>query len=140
MGKKYQVYFDIYLNFVELQRDLLNEKIYACGMTRADRWSKNEEEKDDEKNRIQLEIEWRWRSGKMEKTYSFFFNYFNSSKEKDTPNRKQEDGANEQINMGFVDKSDELKYCYKLDRKSKQWGHIIFPFCWLNISKIHYNF
>lgn len=71
-------------------------------------------------------IEFNWKlseDGVLErwkKHILFFFNYFNSSKEKDTPNRKQEDGANEQINMGFVDKSDELKYCYKLDRKSKQ--------------------
>ncbi|KAJ8951661.1 hypothetical protein NQ314_007654 [Rhamnusium bicolor] len=62
---------------------------------------------------------------------------FHNPEEKRTVKRKQKDGISEEINceqlvrdynryMGFVDKSDMLKSCYELDRKSKKWWHRIF--------------
>ncbi|KAJ8970745.1 hypothetical protein NQ314_001045 [Rhamnusium bicolor] len=73
----------------------------------------------------------------MDKKLILFLSNFHNPEEKGTVKRKQKDGTSEEINceqlvrdynryMGFVDKSDMLKFCYELDRKSKKWWHRIF--------------
>lgn len=142
VGKHYEVYFDNYFNSVELQRDLLKEKIYACGTARKDRVDVPNDLKTNKKMK-RGDSNWRMSEDGvlalqwMDKKPILFLSNFHNPEEKGTVKRKQKDGTSVEINceqlvrdynryMGFVDKSDMLKSCYELDRKSKKWWHRIF--------------
>lgn len=142
IGKCYEIYFDNYFNSVELQRDLLKEKIYACGTARKDRlgipddFKTNKKMKRGDSNwRVNedgiLALQW------MDKKPILFLSNFHNPIDEETVTRKQKDGTKADVkcqtlvkdynrHMGYVDKSDMLKSCYELDRKSKKWWHRIF--------------
>ncbi|KAJ8929133.1 hypothetical protein NQ314_018201 [Rhamnusium bicolor] len=67
----------------------------------------------------------------------FFLGNFHNPRDTELVSRKQNDGSSTQFSclklvkdynkhLGYVDKSDMLKSCYEVDRKSKKWWHRIF--------------
>lgn len=73
----------------------------------------------------------------IDKKPVLFLSNFHNPQDEDLVRRKQKDGKTEDVkckklvkdynkHMGYVDKSDMLKSCYELDRKSRKWWHRIF--------------
>ncbi|KAJ8971485.1 hypothetical protein NQ314_000676 [Rhamnusium bicolor] len=125
VGKNHKLYFDNFFNSVPLQKDLLADKIYACGTARKNHY------------RVSTDglIALKW----MDRKAILFISNFHDPTKLETVSRRQKDGSREEItclslindynrHMGYVDKFDMLKSLYEIDRKSRKWWHRIFWF------------
>lgn len=150
-GKQYMLCNDNFFNSVQLMIDLQQNKIMACGTTCWDRKNFPKEQLPDGKEMNQGDSAFRsTRTGivavrwKDKKGINFLSNYHNLNT-KTTVTRKQPDGSLKVVpcptlvkdhnnQMGCVDKTDQLKSTYEIDRRSRKWWHRIF----FNFSR-YYN-
>ncbi|KAJ8929756.1 hypothetical protein NQ314_017527 [Rhamnusium bicolor] len=122
--------------------DLKASRIYACGTIRSDRKGFPKDFSAD-KSMQRGDSEWRmnlkgltalkWKDSKG----IFLASNFHNPEEVTNVQRKTKDGSRVEItcpmmvkdyneNMGYVDKSDQIKSYYEIDRKSKRWWLRIF--------------
>lgn len=139
-GKNYEIYFDNYFSSVELMAELREAKILACATVRKDRVDLPKKIR---KNLTASEYEYKtsykgltWVQWCDKRIVSFLSN-FHDPAVTDTVDRKQKDGSSMTMNcpalvkdynhhMGCVDKADQNKSAYNIDRRSKKWWHRIF--------------
>ncbi|KAJ8926494.1 hypothetical protein NQ314_021139 [Rhamnusium bicolor] len=142
MSQLHTVFFDSYFNDVQLQKDLLKDKIYACGTTRKRR---KLEPKDLKEDKVMKRGNTHWRitkegilylKWKDTKSVRFLSNFHNPDDVR-TILRKQKDGSSVEfpclqvvkdynMHMNYVDKSDMHIATYRIDRKSRKWWHRLF--------------
>nr|CAI5825983.1 unnamed protein product [Callosobruchus analis] len=142
VGKHREVYMDNFFNSVLLQFSLQKDNIYSCGTARKDRkWFPKDFV--DDKNLKRGDFDWKvtetgilalkWKHNKA----VHFLSNFHNPDDVESISRKQKDGSRIKYkciklvkdynkHMGYVDRNDMYKSCYEINRKSKQWGHIIF--------------
>lgn len=140
-GKSHRVYFDNYFTSTSLLEDLKDKEIYACGTVNPTR--KNLPALKEDKNMKRGDYDWatsdtglsmmKWKDKRCVHLLSNFHDPENvvevTRKEKDgtqikVPCPKALDDYNN--NMNCVDKFDQLKGTYEVNRKSKKWWHRIF--------------
>lgn len=142
-GKQYMLCNDNFFNSVQLMIDLQQNKIMACGTTRWDRKNFPKDQLPDGKEMNHGDSAFRsTRTGivavrwKDKKGINFLSNYHNPNT-KTTVTRKQPDGSLKVVpcptlvkdynnQMGCVDKANQLKSTYEIDRRSRKWWHRIF--------------
>lgn len=123
---------------------LRSRNIFVCGTVRKNRKNlpkieipdKNMERGDSEYRTSYNGVRWiKWKDNKV----VYFLSNFHDLNETGSVRRRQKDGTLKEIScpkmvydynqfMGFVDKADQLRSTYALDRKSKKWWHRIFWF------------
>ncbi|CAG4971155.1 unnamed protein product [Parnassius apollo] len=140
-GKYHRVYFDKYFNSYKLQIDLLNDKILACGTVNATRKHLPTLKEDTKLERGEHDYRvsdtnvtvMKWKDKRVVHLLSNYHDLRNVS----TFIRKERNSDSNQIacpevvkdynaNMNLVDKFDQLKSCYAIERKSRKWWHRIF--------------
>lgn len=142
-NKNHKIYFDNFFSSVKLMEDLLDSKIYACGTINVSR--KNLPNFTNDKDLKRGEYEWytsdsgltavKWRD---KKSVHMLSNYHVPTIVTEVK-RKEKDGSVLLIpcpfllsdynrHMNFVDKFDQMRSYYGLDRKSHKWWHRIFFF------------
>lgn len=142
-GKNYIVCNDNFFNSVQLMIDLQQRKIMAFGTTRWDRKNFPKDKLPDGNAMVIGEsafrstitgiVAVRW---KDKKGINFLSNYHNPNT-MTTVERRQPDGSLKVVpcptlvkdynnQMGCVDKADQLKSTYEINRRSKKWWHRIF--------------
>lgn len=142
-GKNYTVCNDNFFNSVQLMIDLQQRKVLAFGTTRWDRKNFPKEELPDGKTMAHgssafrstktgiVAVRWKDKKG-----INFLSNYHNPNT-MTTVQRRQPDGSLKVVScptlvrdynnqMGCVDKADQLKSTYEINRRSKKWWHRIF--------------
>lgn len=141
IGKNHRVFFDNYFTNPDLLLELLNKQIYACGTVNPTR--KNLPKLCDDKKMTQGDYDWatsqtglvamKW---KDKKCVHLLSNFHDPNSLTDVE-RRQKDGTVKSVkcpsaiqdynqNMNCVDKLDQLKGSYEIDRKSHKWWHRIF--------------
>ncbi|CAG5029212.1 unnamed protein product [Parnassius apollo] len=155
-SKNYKFYFDNYFNSYVLQHELKLRKIMACGTVNNTRKFLPELKEDNAMKRG--DFDWRmsnenilYLKWKDNKTVYFLSNMHNPN-DVDIAQRRKKDGSFIDIlclkllkdynsNMNFVDKFDQLKGNYGLDRRSTKWWHRIFfsflDYCVVNAYIVH---
>nr|CAH7727890.1 unnamed protein product [Callosobruchus chinensis] len=141
-NKGHFLFFDNFFNTYSLQKLLKEKGLYSCGTVNANRKLLPKNMLDDRKM-VQGQFDFRvsndgitYIKWKDKRVVHLLSNYSNP-KSNTTVNRKQKDGTTIPIpcplalvdynkNMNFVDRFDQMKSCYELDRKSKKWWHRIF--------------
>lgn len=139
--KNHNLYFDNYFNSYILQHKLKENGINACGTVQANR--KHLPKMKDDRNMKQGEYDFqvsndgislaKWK----DKRSVHLLSNFHDPKETASVKRKQKDGTLLDVpcpsalidynkNMNFVDRFDQMKSTYELDRKSKKWWMRIF--------------
>lgn len=141
-NKNHKLFFDNFFASVGLMQDLLQEKLFACGtvnMTRKylpkfklDKLLKRGEYEWYSSNTGLAAVKWR-----DKRSVHLISNYHNPTIVTEV-RRKEKDGTFVQVpcpmmltdyrNMNFVDKFDQRRACYGVDRKSHKWWHRIFFF------------
>lgn len=140
-GKFHKVYFDNYFNSYQLEVDLLKDQILACGTVNSTRKYLPKLKDDKELQRGQHDyrisdtnvsvLKWK------DKRSVFILSNYHDPRNVGNVTRRERDGSTAEIscpeaikdynaNMNFVDKFDQLKSCYSIDRKSHKWWHRIF--------------
>ncbi|KAL3191415.1 hypothetical protein MRX96_059796 [Rhipicephalus microplus] len=140
-GKYHRVFFDNYFTSYYLLKDLAEAGIYACGTVNAsrkhlpnlksDKMMKTGDTDYSVSNDKLCCLKWR-----DKRTVHLLSNFHDPADEVQV-NRKEKDGAITKVNcpaalqeynknMTFVDKFDQLKGQYEVDRKSRKWWHRIF--------------
>lgn len=143
INKNHKVYFDNFFSGVPLMEALLPQKLYACGTVNPTR--KNLPKFKTDKELKRGEYDWytsntnlaavKWRDKRLVHLLSNYHDPTVSTEVK----RREKDGTSVQVpcpvmltdynkNMNFVDKFDQLRACYGIDRKSHKWWHRIFFF------------
>lgn len=140
-SKNHKVYFDNYFNSYNLQTDLQKKSVLACGTVNPTR--KNLPTLKEDKKMCRGDIDYRVSNTNVsflkwkDKRSVYVLSNFHDPKETDTVKRRERTGESKQVtcpaavidynkNMNFVDKFDQLKSCYSIDRKSHKWWHRIF--------------
>lgn len=140
-GKYHRVFFDNYFTSYYLLKDLAEAGIYACGTVNASRKHLPNLKSDKMMKRGDTDYSvsndklccLKWRD---KRTVHLLSNFHDPADEVQV-NRKEKDGAITKVNcpaalqeynknMNFVDKFDQLKGQYEVDRKSRKWWHRIF--------------
>lgn len=141
IGKHHAIYMDNYFSSLELFQNLKTDSIYACGTVRKTRKHIPKDFKPD-KDMSRGDSDWRISTDEMvcvkwmDNKPVHFLSNFHDPGDTQLISRKQKDGSTKDISclqlvkdynkhMGYVDKSDMLKSCYEIDRKSKKWWHRI---------------
>ncbi|KAJ8890138.1 hypothetical protein PR048_009645, partial [Dryococelus australis] len=140
-GINHRVYFENYFTGISLLEDLKAKKIYACGTVNTTR--KNLLTLTEDKNMKCGDYDWatsdtglsmmKWK----DKISVYLLSNFHDPENVVEVRRKEKDGMQVKIqypkalddynsNMNCVDKFDQMKGTYEIDRKSKKWGHRIF--------------
>lgn len=140
-GKNHRIYFDNYFTGTNLLQNLRKNGILACGTVNQNR--RNLPKLKNEKAMKRGEYDYatsdmglamvKWK----DKRAVHLLSNFHDPKETDEVIRKDKDGSQVIVpcpkvlsdynqNMNCVDKFDQLKGTYELDRKSKKWWHRIF--------------
>ncbi|KAF9409727.1 hypothetical protein HW555_011017 [Spodoptera exigua] len=150
-GKNHKVYFDNVFNSYQLQIDLRDGQILACGTVNSNRklLPKLKEDKDLQRGQHDYRISdtnvsiLKWR----DKRSVFILSNYHDPKNVGKVTRRERNGETVEIScpeavidynshMNFVDKFDQLKSCYDIDRKSHKWWHRIF-FHFLDCSVVN---
>lgn len=156
VGQQHRVFFDNYFTSYNLLKDLLHDGIYACGTVNSSR--KNLPCLQADKSMKRGDTDWsvsddglcclKW---KDKRTVYLLTNFHDPSNEVEV-DRKNKDGTLSKVscpaalqdynhNMNFVDKFDQRKGQYEIDRKSRKWWHRIFfhllDCCVVNAFLIH---
>lgn len=139
-NKGIKVFFDNYFTSIHLLEKLKTENTFACGTIRSNR--KNipslAEDKTLERGMYDLKTSqlgitvYKWRDNRI----VYFASNFHGADES-TVSRTEHDGSKKIIKcplvtkdyntfMGGVDKADQLRALYNVDRKSKKWWHRLF--------------
>lgn len=142
IGKNYSVVFDNYFSSTTLMHKLMLRKVKACATTQYKRKLFPKKMK----NLKKMEVgKFKWRSSRTgltavvwqdKRPIPFLSNYLDPTK-LESVSRKQKDGTKKVVScppvvriynqhMGYVDKGDQLKKSYEINRKSKKWWHRIF--------------
>lgn len=142
-NKNHRLYMDNFFTSVGLMQHLLQNGVYACGTINSNR--KNLPKFKPDKEFQRGEYVWyhsncglsviKWRDKRSVHLISNFHDPNVSTEVK----RKEKDGSATQVpcpqmlvdynkNMNFVDKFDQIKGTYCVDRKSHKWWHRIFFF------------
>lgn len=150
-GKNHIAYFDNYFAGYELVKELLTDKIYACGTIMKKR--KHLPQLPGYENDERGEYVWkadtngisfmRWKDAKDVHLISSV----HDPRMRTSVSRKQKDGTAQNIpcpmavkdynkHMGYVDRMDHLKTLYEIDRQSNKWWHRIF-FYFLDIAVVN---
>lgn len=155
-NKGHCVYFDNYFTNVDLLEFLRKYQIYACGTVNktrkkipvfiADKQMKRGEYEHFVSNTGLLAVKW------MDKRSVHLLSNFHRSDTVSTVKRKNKDGTVEEIPcpeilidynrfMNAVDKFDQLKSVYEINRKSHKWYHRIFFYlvdaCVVNANRLY---
>lgn len=142
LGVNHKVFFDNFFSSIDLLNTLQSQKVLACCTIRKDRTNLPKNFTDDKKMtrgdsdvRCTLPgiicVKW------MDQKPVFLASNYHNPTERSTVKRKLKDGRKVDIpctklvtdynkHMGYVDKADQLKKCYQIDRRSKKWWHRIF--------------
>ncbi|XP_030751377.1 piggyBac transposable element-derived protein 4-like [Sitophilus oryzae] len=142
-NKNHKVFFDNFFTGVPLMEELRQQHLYACGTVNSTR--KNLPQFKTDKELKRGDFDWyssntglaaiKWRDRRSVHLLSYYHNPSSSTAVK----RKEKDGTQVQVpcpimlrdynkNMNFVDKFDQLRATYGIDRKSHKWWHRIFFF------------
>lgn len=142
-NKNHKVFFDNFFTGVPLMEELRQQQLYACGTINSTRKKMPKFKTDKELKRGEFDwytsntglaaVKWRDR-----RSVHLLSNYHDPSSSTEVK-RKEKDGTHIQVpcpimlrdynkNMNFVDKFDQLRSCYGIDRKSHKWWHRIFFF------------
>jgi hypothetical protein len=146
VGKNFHIICDNYFTSVGLAEDLLKDKLYLCGTTRANRKDFPSELKDKKimKKLRRGEFIYRRKGNvvatiwKDKKPVAFVSTQCNV-KGQETVRRKQKDGSYIEVpslpvvtlynkHMGGVDRSDQLRQYYNTSRRAKKWWRYLFWF------------
>nr|XP_023022544.1 piggyBac transposable element-derived protein 4-like [Leptinotarsa decemlineata] len=140
-NKGHKLFFDNYLSSVELMEDLKKLKIFACAtinptrrelpVFRIDQELKQGDFDHYTSNNGIYTVKWK------DKRCVHLISNYHQSNEVTKVNRKTKTGVIQEVpcpailsdynaHMNSVDKLDQLKSCYEIDRKSKKWWHRIF--------------
>lgn len=140
-GKQHRLFFDNYFTSYNLLRDLLHDGIYACGTVNSNR--KNLPSLQADKSMERGDTDWsvsddslcclKWK----DKRIVYLLTNFHDLCIEVEVNRKNKDGTVSKVScpaalqdynqhMNFVDKFDQRKGQYEIDRKSRKWWHRIF--------------
>ncbi|XP_046681368.1 piggyBac transposable element-derived protein 4-like [Homalodisca vitripennis] len=142
VGENHKVYFDNFFSSMDLLKVLQSQKIQACCTVRKDRvnlpkfFNKDQiMRRGDSDVRCTLAglvcVKW------MYKKPVIFASNYHDPNEKSSVKRKLKNGTKVDVpsttlvsdynkHMGYVDKADQLKKCYQIDRRSRKWWHRIF--------------
>ncbi|XP_046687562.1 piggyBac transposable element-derived protein 4-like [Homalodisca vitripennis] len=142
VGENHKVYFDNFFSSMDLLKVLQSQKIQACCTVRKDRvnlpkfFNKDQNmRRGDSDVRCTLAglvcVKW------MDKKPVIFASNYHDPNEKSSVKRKLKNGTKVDVpsttlvsdynkHMGYVDKADQLKKCYQIDRRSRKWWHRIF--------------
>lgn len=150
-NKNYKFFFDNYFNSYVLQHELKLKKLLACGTVNYTR--KYLPTLKEGKTMKRGDFDWRmsdqnilylkWKDNRS----VYFLSNMHDPTDVSTAKRRKKDGSLTDIpcpkllndynaNMNFVDKFDQLKGNYSLDRRSKKWWHRIF-FSFLDYSVVN---
>lgn len=144
VGGCYHVYFDNFFTSTSLLLSLRKDNIFACGTVRQNRKNlpkKQMSDKDMERGESEYRTsitDLRWVKWKDNRTVQFLSN-FHDPRCVGFVNRRQNDGTVKSINcpmmvhdynknMGYVDKADQLRSTYSINRKARKWWPRIFWF------------
>lgn len=155
-NKGHKIFFDNYFSSVELMEILKKFKIFACATINPTRRELPDFRRDKELKQGDFDyfisnsgiytVKWK------DKRCVHLISNYHQANEVTKVNRKTKTGVIQEIscptilsdynaNMNSVDKLDQLKSCYELDRKSKKWWHRIFfhflDVCVVNSYVIH---
>lgn len=140
-GKGHNVYFDNYFTSVPLLSELQRDEIYACGTVNSNRKHLPIFLADKELQRGDFDfsvsnggltaIKWK------DKRSVYLLSNYHDPKVTSQVKRKKRDGTSESVpcpqvlidynkHMNAVDKFDQNKGSYEVDRKSRKWWHRIF--------------
>lgn len=150
--KNYTVYFDNFFSSPNLMKDMMFKKINGCGTVRSNR---KEFPKCFSADNKMKKGDYEWRSTItgitamkwVDKKHLHLISNFHNPNELNTITRKEKDGTKKVLTcpqlikdynlyMGYVDKADQLKSTYEIDRKSKKWWHRIF-FHFLDVTVVN---
>lgn len=154
-GTGLRVYFDNYFTSVALLEKLKVENILACGTIRSNRKNIPQLANDSSLNRGEFDFRvstmgitiFKWKDNRAVLLASNFH-----GSEETVVKRRKPDGARIEVpcpivvkdyneNMGGVDKADQLRALYCVNRKSRKWWHRIFwgilDICFVNAFVIH---
>lgn len=150
--KNYTVYFDNFFSSPNLMKDMMFKKINGCGTVRSNR---KEFPKCFSADKKMKKGDYEWRSTItgitamkwVDKKPIHLISNFHNPNELNTITRKEKDGTKKvitcpqlikdyNIHMGYVDKADQLKSTYEIDRKSRKWWHRIF-FHFLDVTVVN---
>lgn len=141
VGKYHHLYFDNYFNSYNVMVALQKKQIYACGTVQHNR--KHLPSLQPDKNLKRGDFDWqvsdcgivllKWRD---RRTVHLLSN-FHSPNDVVSVSRREKDGTVTQVScpqalkdynmrMNNVDKFDQMKKSYGIDRRSKKWWHRIF--------------
>lgn len=140
-GRHHRVFFDNYFTSYGLLKDLREQGIYACGTVNHNRkhLPKLQADKEMERGNTDWSVSdesvccMKW---KDKRTVHLLSNFHDPTQGAEV-DRKNKDGTVTKVpcpaalhdynkNMNFVDKFDQMKGQYEIDRKSKKWWHRIF--------------
>lgn len=147
-GKNHHVFYDNFFSTVKLAEDLLEDQIYSCATTRANRkdFPKDLAANNPHVKRLkQAEALFRRKNNVIATTWKdkklvHFISTESNPVGNETVNRKQRDGTIVQVptvpvvktynkSMGGVDLHDQLRGYYALGTKSRKWWRYLFWFC-----------
>lgn len=147
-GKNHHVFYDNFFSTVKLAEDLLEDQIYSCATTRANRkdFPKDLAANNPHVKRLkQGEALFRRKNNVIATTWKdkklvHFISTESNPVGNETVNRKQRDGTIVQVptvpvvktynkSMGGVDLHDQLRGYYALGTKSRKWWRYLFCFC-----------
>lgn len=147
-GKNHHVFYDNFFSTVKLAEDLLEDQIYSCATTRANRkdFPKDLAANNPHVKRLkQGEALFRRKNNVIATTWKdkklvHFISTESNPVGNETVNRKQRDGTIVQVptvpvvktynkSMGGVDLHDQLRGYYALGTKSRKWWRYLFWFC-----------
>ena len=140
-NKDHRVYFDNYFTSADLLHFLKQNKIHACGTVNPTR--KNLPNPKSDKEMQRGDYDWATSSTGLsamkwkDKRCVHLLSNFHDPTQTTEVTRKEKDGTEKKVpcptalfdynaNMNCVDKFDQLKGSYEIDRKSKKWWHRIF--------------
>lgn len=142
-NKNYKFYFDNYFNSYVLQHELQKRKILACGTVNFTRKFLPTATLKEDKKMKRGDFDWRMSDHKIlyvkwkDNRSVYFLSNMHDPHDVDIAKRKEKDGSLTDIpcpkllkdynaHMNFVDKFDQLKGNYNIDRRSNKWWHRIF--------------
>lgn len=150
-GSYHHLYFDNYFSTYSLLVELKIKKILACGTVQANR--KHLPSLKEDRNLKRGEYDWRvsdtgvsFMKWKDKKSVHLISNFHNPADVTEVT-RTCKDGSKEVVpcpvalkeyneHMNSVDKLDQLKKYYEIDRKSRKWWHRIF-FHFMDVSVVN---
>lgn len=151
--KHHHVYFDNYFNSYPLLLDLKKKDIHACGTINSTR--KKLPKLEDDKSLARGDFDWQTSNTGLfickwkDKRSVYLLSNFHSPQDTTSVRRRERNGDVIEVpcpkvlvdynsNMNFVDKFDQLKATYEVNRKSHKWWHrILFHFLDVCVVNAH---